>query len=190
MTTDPDRTAWAEALTLYERRYTFVAVGPREHPEWGLDLASLVRGTTRDPRAWRSLDPDQDEEERQDDAAFPFVAPPTTEPEIKSWRAHLTEVPRGSAKRLLVVLGTQYLDVTREREFDHRRPEMEGKADVLLSRFPVESRFYANTGYEGANPDFYQAVTGVHTFSQYDWDVGLVIVSESEVGLFWSFDAT
>ncbi|OKI48745.1 hypothetical protein A6A29_05020 [Streptomyces sp. TSRI0281] len=187
---DVDAAAWADALKLFYR-YTFVAVARREHEEWWYDVASIMRGNAQDPRGWASLDPDADEEERQEDPTFPFAPPPATAEDVKLWRSRVKELPRTSIERLLVTLATNWLDVSREWEFDRRRPEMESRARVVLSRFSLETRFYANTGWGSENPDFYLSpITGVNPCSRYDWDAGLIAVSDDEVGLFWSFDAT
>jgi hypothetical protein len=68
---------------------------------------------------------------------------------------------------------------------------------VILSRFPQGTSFYTNAGHPGArtgerddSPDFYQATTGCTPLSRYDWDLGLIAVSDTVVGVFWSFDAT
>jgi hypothetical protein len=68
---------------------------------------------------------------------------------------------------------------------------------MILARFPEETSFYTNSGYPGSHgerptdaPDFYDATTGCTPFSRYDWDLGVIAVSENEVGIFWSFDAT
>ncbi|WP_251018335.1 hypothetical protein [Streptomyces sp. ISL-1] len=190
MMRDIDAEAWADALELFYR-YTFVAVTRREHQEWWYDVASIMRGEAQDPRGWQSLDTDRDEDERRDDPGFPFAPPPATAEDVESCRRRVTELPRSSVETLLVTLATNWLDVSREWEFDRRRPEMERRAHVVLSRFPAESRFYSNIGWKGESPDFYaQPVRSTDPFSRYDWDAGLIAVSDTEVGLVWSFDAT
>ncbi|WP_433571206.1 hypothetical protein [Streptomyces sp. CA-251247] len=188
--TDTGAEAWAEALLLFER-FTFVAVSRREHEEWWYDVASIMRGEAQDPRGWQSLDPHEGQDERWEDPIFPFMPPPATETDVELWRKRVKEIPRTSVERLLVTLASAWLDVTREWEFSRRRPEMERRARVLLSRFPPGTRFFANTGWESENPDFYVCgATGVNPFTQYNADAGLIAVSDTEVGLVWSFDAT
>ena len=198
----PDAETWAEALTMFEWRYSYVLVGARTHQDWGQDVAAVMRRRTTDPRSWKWIDSDEGEEERLEDPNFPFVLPPSDPEGAVAWRAALWEVPRPSVERLLVMLATTWLDVPSERvrnHFDTRRPELERKARVILSRFPEGTSFYTNSGYPGSHggrgddadaPDFYEATTGCTPFSQYDWDLGLIAVSETEVGIFWSFDAT
>lgn len=195
-----DAEIWAEALSMYERRYSYVLVGPREHQDWVGDAEAVMRREVTDPRSWRWLDADEGEEERLEDTFFPFVLPPSDPEGEVAWRRGLRPVPRTSVERLLVVLSTTWLDVPKERahnDFETRRPELERKARVVLSRFPEGTSFYTNAGYPGVStdsavnaPDFYEAITGCTPVSQHDWDLGLVAVTDTEIGLFWSFDAT
>jgi hypothetical protein len=195
----PNAETWAEALTMYEQRYSYVLVGPRAHQDWVLDVAAVMRREVTDSRSWKWIDVDQGEEERLEDPVFPFVLPPTEGEEAEAWRAKLWTVPRESVKRLLVMLSTTWLNIPHEivhNHFESRRTELERKAQVILSRFPQEATFYTNAhpgkgGRDEENaPDFYEAITGCAPVSRYDWDLGVVAVSGTEVGLIWSFDAT
>ncbi|MFC9856863.1 MULTISPECIES: hypothetical protein [unclassified Streptomyces] len=187
--TEPDAESWADALLMY-RQYSIIAVTQREEEEWWYDVASIIRGNAQDPRGWQSLDHDEGQDERQDDPNFPFMTPPTKPEDVRVWQSRVKEIPRASVERFLVVLATSYLDVKRELEFERKRVEMERRARVILSRFPLGTRFYANTGYGSEEPDFYLSPpTGGNPCSQWDWDAGLIAVSDDEVGLFWSFDA-
>lgn len=196
----PDVEAWADALAMYEQRYSYALLGPRAHQDSAWDVAAVMRREAVDPRDWRWIDVDEGEEERLADPFFPFVLPPSDPEGAAAWRAGLRAVPRTSVERLLVLLSTTWLDVPRElarNHFESRRPELERKAGVILSRFSEGTSFHANTGFPGVrtgnrvdDPDFYEMTTGCNPRSQYDWDLGLVAVSETEVGVFWSFDAT
>ncbi|MEU9359487.1 hypothetical protein AB0D35_15465 [Streptomyces sp. NPDC048301] len=186
--TSLDADSWQSAVEMFDRRYTFVAVGPRTRKDWLRDVASVMRGETADPRSWRTVDPDEGEEEREDDPAYPFVAPPVDEERSAEWRGRLREIPRSAVVRLLVLLATIDLDVSRDPRIPERRAEMEEHARVILTRFPDGSRFYTNTHGGGAEPDFYQKISSCSPISQYAWDLGLLSVSDEEVGLIWSFD--
>ncbi|MEV0910086.1 hypothetical protein [Streptomyces hokutonensis] len=200
MKTAPDAEAWAAALTMYERRYSYVLVGPRAHQDWVRDVAAIMRRETTDPRSWKWIDADEGDEERLEDPFFPFALPPSDPQGVAAWRVALWTVPRISVERLLVMLATTWLDVPSERAHNHfeiRRPELENNARMILARFPEGTSFYTNSGYPGSHgdrpadaPDFYDATTGCTPFSRYDWDLGMIAVSEKEVGVFWSFDAT
>ncbi|WP_329336776.1 hypothetical protein OG252_15860 [Streptomyces sp. NBC_01352] len=185
--TAPDAAAWADALTMYERRYSIVVVGPRRHEDWVLDADALLRKETTDPRSWKSREfYEEGDEEWSPDRLVPFL------PADEGWRARLREITRTSAEQLLVAISTNWLDVTKEPGFEDRRPELEEKARVLLARFPAPAaRFFTNGWYGVDDPlDFYHPITGCDPFSEHDWDVGLLAVSETELGIFWSFDAT
>jgi hypothetical protein len=196
----PDAKAWAEALTMYEQRYSYVLVGPRLHQNWVLDVATVMRREATDPRSWRWIDVDEGEEERLEDPVFPFVLPPAGGKEAEAWRAKLRMVPRASMQRLLVMLSTTWLNIPDEiahNDFENRRMQLERKARVVLSRFPPEATFFTNVALQdkgdrsrASEPDFYETIAGCAPISQYDWDLGVIAVSRTEVGLFWSFDAT
>lgn len=196
----PDAEAWGDALAPYGRRYSYVLVGPRAHQDWVRDAAAVMCRGVADPRSWKWIDADEGEEERLRDPFFPFGPPPRDAEGKAAWRAGLRPVPRTSVERLLVMLSTTWLDVPGERarnDFEARRPELERGARVILSRFPEGTAFYTNSGPPGTGtrehtsaPDFYEAITGCTPLSRYDWDLGLIAVSRSELGLFWSFDAT
>ncbi len=72
-------------------------------------------------------------------------------------------------------------------DFEERREALEADAGVILSRFPEGSHFYANTGRSSATCDYYQRVSEWQPFSTRTFDFGLVLVSETEVGMVWSF---
>ncbi|MFF7334678.1 hypothetical protein ACIQU5_00095 [Streptomyces sp. NPDC090306] len=188
MTTDPDADAWAAALTLYEKRCAVVVVGPRRHEDWELDVAALLRRKTRDPRGWKA----REFYEEEDDEWSPGRIAPLVPPGPSEWRARLRKIQPSGAERLLVAISTNWLDVTREPGFEADRPALEKKARILLARFPAaEAEFFTNAWYGvGDATDFYSPLKGCDPFSEHDWDVGLLAVSGTEVGVFWSFDAT
>ncbi|MFI7084493.1 hypothetical protein ACIBUR_12915 [Streptomyces anulatus] len=124
------------------------------------------------------------------DPAFPFRVPPMDEGGAAEWRSRLCEIPRSSVVRLLVMLATNEMNVTRQHGFAERRAGMECHAQAILSRFPDGSKFFTNTRHGGEIPDFYERVSGCWPMSQYVWDFGLFAVSDKEIGLIWSFDAS
>ncbi|MGW2129908.1 hypothetical protein [Streptomyces coelicoflavus] len=185
-----DASTWSAAVEMYRHRYSFIAVGPRTGEDWRFDVAAIMRREVADPRGWRGDDPEVGEPELLEDPAFPFRVPPVDEEGAAQWRRGLYEIPRRSVVRLLVMLATNEMNVTRQRGFVERRVGMERHAEVILSRFPGGSAFFTNTSHGGEDPDFYEKVTGCWPMSQYAWDFGLLAVSDEEVGLVWSFDAS
>ncbi|MFJ9820244.1 hypothetical protein ACIRU3_34250 [Streptomyces sp. NPDC101151] len=184
-----DERSWAESIGMYARRYTIAKVTRREHKDWPRDVYTLMRGDTPDARGWRVNDPLADEFERLDDPFYPFVELPTDPEKADALKSRVYEIPRSSAKKFLVVLSTLWLNVERTPEFEERRADLEGKAEVILSRFPEGSRFYANTGRDSAHLDYYKRISGCSTISRHGWDLGMFLVSEREVGMVWSFHA-
>ncbi|MFF3326125.1 hypothetical protein [Streptomyces sp. NPDC002889] len=181
---------WSDALRLYEHICTFVGVAEREHNEWWFDVAAIMRLETLDPRGWESIDPHEGEDERREDPLFPWLETPSTPEDAERFRARVTELPRSSARSLVVLLGVLGLDATKTWSWDERRPNMERCAEVIMSRFPDGTRFYSNIGWKGDRPDFYkQPVTGLDPFSHYGWDAGLIAVNDTEVAMFWNFQS-
>lgn len=185
-----DAHMWSEALRLYEWVVTFVGVAPREHDEWWLDVGAIMRLETRDPRGWESIDPDEGEDERREDPLFPWVEVPSTSEGVERCRRLVGEIPRSSVRSLLVLLGagTSRLDLSKSLSWDELLPEMERRADVILSRFPDGTRFYTNLGWNSGHPNFYKQPYRTHSpFSRSDWDAGLIAVNDDEVAVFWNF---
>ncbi|MFJ3225803.1 hypothetical protein ACIPJS_20930 [Streptomyces sp. NPDC086783] len=184
-----DERSWADALGMYARRYSIAKVTSREHHDWALDVNTLMHGDTPDNRGWRTKDSLVGEFERLDDPYYPFALRPDDPATTGAWKSHLDEIPRSSAKRFLVALSTLWLNVEKEEDFEERRAGLEDKADVILSRFPDGSSFFANTGRHSKNLDYYKRISGCDTISVHIWDLGLILVSEAEVGMVWSFHA-
>ncbi|MFJ4689501.1 hypothetical protein [Streptomyces sp. NPDC088789] len=185
--TELDERSWAAAIDMYARRTTIAKVTGRTHEDWALDAHTLLRGDTHDIRGWRTRDVWEGELERLEDPFFPFSLLPDDAAATDAWKSHVYEIPRSSAERFLVALSTPWINVTKEPDFNERREELEAKARVILSRFPEGSHFYANTGGRSASLDYYRPVTGWHSFSVRTYDFGMFLVSETEVGMVWSF---
>ncbi|MFF8863417.1 hypothetical protein ACF08B_15345 [Streptomyces sp. NPDC015139] len=189
MTGELDERSWAAAIGMYARRYTIAKVTRRKHEDWARDVHTLMRGDTPDARGWQVNDPLADELERLDDPFHPFVGLPADREKADALRARVHEIPRSSAGKLLVVLSTLWLDPQKHPDFEERRPDLEKKAGVVLSRFPEGARFYANTRRESADIDYYKRISGCNSISRHVWDLGLFLVSGTEVGMVWSFHA-
>ncbi|MFD5200081.1 hypothetical protein ACFWM7_07955 [Streptomyces sp. NPDC058375] len=185
-----DADVWSAAVEMYRHRYSFIAVGPRTGEDWLPDVTAIMRRAVADPRGWRGDDPEVGEPELLEDPAFPFRVPPVDEVGAAGWRSRLFEIPRSSVVRLLVMLATNAMNVPRQQGFPERRAEMERHAAAILSRFPEGSTYFTNTRHGGENPDFYEYVSTSWPLSQFVWDFGLLAVSDDEVGLIWSFDAS
>ncbi|MFH9828705.1 hypothetical protein [Streptomyces bobili] len=183
-----DEQSWADAIGMYAR-YSVAKVTSRKHDDWVLDVNPLMHGDSTDIRGWRTKDSLLGELARLDDPYYPFALRPDGPSATDSWKSNLNEIPRTSAKRFLVALSTQWLNIGKTPDFEERRAGLEDKADVILSRFPEGSHFYANTGPDSRNLDYYEHIPGCNTLSVHVWDLGLFLVSEAEVGMVWSFHA-
>ncbi|MFG2718127.1 hypothetical protein ACGFW5_07475 [Streptomyces sp. NPDC048416] len=182
--------SWAAALrALYEDEYVFVAVGPRLGPSLGADVLAVMRREVPDPRGWGTQDWDRDHEERGHGAgaAFPF-----TSVDGDAITSRLAEVDIETAAQLLVAFRDDWCRLPRGRERDDRPGEPLSKAWALLSRFAPELRCYTNltTAPSTTSLDLaaHAAGPGWLPFTGYTADYGLVVVSSTEVGVFWSFN--
>ncbi|MEU2558118.1 hypothetical protein ABZ626_02040 [Streptomyces longispororuber] len=184
-----DERSWAEAIGMYAYGYRIAKVVRREHEDWVRDVHTLMRGDAPDARGWAVQDSyaDEGEFDRLDDPFHPFTLLPDDDEKREAVRIRLREIPRSSAKRFLVVLTTLWLDVGEYPDFEECRAGLEEKAEVVLSRFPEGSRFYVNTEPETATMDYYQGTAGCSPFAGYDLELGMILVSETEVGMVWAF---
>ncbi|MQY12470.1 hypothetical protein SRB5_26040 [Streptomyces sp. RB5] len=181
-----DEHSWAEAVGMYGPRRT-VRVRDRENSHWVNDVPSLLRGRIYDNRGWKSIDFLGRDFEREKDPYYPFAEIPNTSEKTELFTARMTEIARPSARKFLVALATPWLNAPETPDFTEKRGEWENRADIILSRFPGNSRFYANTGSDSANIDYYQRVASWNGISHYDCDQGLFLVSTTEIGMIWSF---
>ncbi|WP_371594514.1 hypothetical protein [Streptomyces virginiae] len=180
---------WADGLGLYEDRWAFATVAPRDHAEWWFDVAAIMRGETADPWGWASLDPYEEDVDREVET-FAWIEPPTHPADVARFRHSVDELPRSSVTSLMVLLAIVGMDASKTWNFDERQPEMERRAQLLLSRFPVGTRFYSNIGWDGEAPNFYeQPVNATNPFSRSRWDAGLLAVNDTEVALIWTFES-
>ncbi|WP_405827890.1 hypothetical protein [Streptomyces sp. NBC_00105] len=108
---------------------------------------------------------------------------------MQRFNSSVEELPRSSVQSLMVFLAVVGMNVSKSRDFEDRRPEMERRARVLLSRFPDGTCFYSNFDWKGEHPNFYeQPVNGTSPFSRSRWDAGLIAVNDTEVALIWTFE--
>ncbi|PJN05517.1 hypothetical protein CG723_44155 [Streptomyces sp. CB01635] len=187
----------AAALRLLGDVYVFVATGPRSDGDWASDALAVMHRTVRDPRGWTALDWDRDNEVRHMQPAYPFDPPAVSE-----FARQLHPLTPESAVGLLAVM-------TEEWQSEHApvrsRPDREAvltDARTLLARYGPHTRFWTNAEAAAADPAAEFVTAGLahtrsHGFATSEYyrgldildDVGLVAVSDDEVGLFWSFGA-
>ncbi|WP_284581845.1 hypothetical protein [Streptomyces sp. 2P-4] len=191
------RSPWnAAALRLLDDPYVFLATGPRRHGDWAEDVLALMHREVEDPRGWLRIDGDRANGARAVVPAYPFAPPPAA-----GFRDRLHELERGAAVTALAVMAEEWRDDRPVRD----RPERDAllaDARVLLDRYGPDARFWTNALDAAADPgrDFVRAGlqgTRAHRFTTGEYlngidlfeELGLVSVSDDEVGVFWSFGA-
>ncbi|MFD6973158.1 hypothetical protein [Streptomyces sp. NPDC059979] len=191
------RSPWnAAALRLLDDPYVFLATGPRRHEDWAEDVLALMHREVPDPRGWLRIDGDRTNNARRAVPAYPFEPPPAA-----GFRDRLHELAPTGAVTALAVMAEEWGDHRPVRN----RPERDAllaDARFLLDRYGPDAQFWTNARDAASDParDFVQAgLTGtrVHGFITGAYingldlfeELGLIAVSDDEVGVFWSFGA-
>ncbi|MFD7342364.1 hypothetical protein ACFV98_41370 [Streptomyces violascens] len=181
--------AWAAALcALFEDEYVFVAVGPRGGGAWEEDALAVMGREVADPRGWAGQDWDEDSTERTSSRpGFPFT--PGSAEEIAR---KLRDIDAGTAVRLLVALADDWCRITKVPGFSGNPEGLLTQARDALSRFGPHFSCYTNVA-EARVPKSPRRMVdesgpGWTPLTEYTADYGLVVVSGSEVGVFWSFN--
>ncbi|MFI5983917.1 hypothetical protein ACIBEA_23905 [Streptomyces sp. NPDC051555] len=193
--------AWeGAALRLLDDPYVFASVGPRLRPDWAEDVLAVLRREHADPRGWTGLDWDRDGEERAAAGpSFPFRADLTA----AALPATLYPLERAAATDLLASFTQEWTFATAPL---HGRPAaaleaVREDARTLLRRFDG-----GGAGAEGTSPAYWTTSPSARTSATPDFlrerlagggarwtdyleELGLVVVSAAEVGVFWSFNA-
>ncbi|MFI0982415.1 hypothetical protein ACH4SP_36085 [Streptomyces sp. NPDC021093] len=180
--------AWeSAALRLFDDKYSLVAAGPRTHDDWRIDALAVMGRETTDPRGWAVLDWDFEGDSRRIEvgASFPFVLPTSAR-----LAETLYEITGASAAELLVAMTDDWFKAEDIPGFAERKGELLADAETLLSRFEPAGTYYttARNAEATSKPDFFTEVTGGVNLTMLLMDLGLVAVSDSEIGVFWSFN--
>ncbi|MFE7183998.1 hypothetical protein [Streptomyces erythrochromogenes] len=192
------RCPWnAAVLRLLDDPYTFVSTGPRRHADWARDVLAVMHRRVRDPRGWIRLDSDRLNDARAGVPAYPFAPPPAA-----ALPGFLHPLEPAAAVGALAVM-------TEEWQAEYRpvrsRPDKEtvlADARTLLDRYGPTARYWTNAlaAADDPAPDFIAATlenTRSHSFltdayvkglDLFD-DLGLIVVTDEEVGVFWSVGA-
>ncbi|KIF75255.1 hypothetical protein QR77_17665 [Streptomyces sp. 150FB] len=180
-----DQTSWEAAVRhLYGDAYPYDATGPRRHEDWVLDVLALM-ARVPDPRGWAGLDDAAQNPEREASPTYPFVAHP---PEYIARR--LQEIDRDSAENLLLALTDDRCTLSNLSRFTEGEEQLRAMARTILARYGDEATYHTNVSKRGSASgtlDFTLDSLGYSPLSVYSEDCGLVIVSDTEVGLFWTF---
>ncbi|WP_405439213.1 hypothetical protein OG373_17935 [Streptomyces avidinii] len=187
------KVSWEAAVRhLYEDAFTFSATGPRGHEDWSADVLAVMERAVPDPRGWAGLD-DTANERSQEHPAFPFCRPsfradpsrPLTPADV---RERLYEIDRASAENLLLALTDDGCTLRNLERFTESFEELQGRARTILARYGDAFTCHTNVSSIGhvGTLDFGKPM-GWLPMTFYGEDCGLVVVSETEVGLFWAF---
>lgn len=192
------RCPWnAAALRLLDDTYTFVAVGPRQHPDWAHDFRAVLNRSVADPRGWVRLDGDRLNATRDTLPLYPFDPP---EPSELARSLHPLEAE--AAVAAVAIMAEEWQSEPRPVR---SRPDLGAvlaDARTLLDRFGPAASYWTNATAAASDPapdflaaglrgtrshDFHTSayVGGVDIFE----DLGVIAVSAEEVGVFWSFGA-
>ncbi|MFJ4776613.1 hypothetical protein [Streptomyces sp. NPDC088762] len=192
------RCPWnAAALRLLDDPYTFAATGPRRHEDWAYDVHAVMNRLVPDPRGWLRLDADRTNAARETLPAYPFDPPAPSE-----LPGRLYPLEAESAVAALAIMAEEWQAEPAPVRSRPDRDALLADARTLLDRYGPAARFWTNatTAATGPAPDFLAAglqntrshgfltsayVNGLDLFE----DLGLIAVSDEEVGVFWSFGA-
>ncbi|MFI5635418.1 hypothetical protein ACIA8E_39955 [Streptomyces sp. NPDC051664] len=180
-----DQRSWEAAVRhLYEDAYPYDATGPRRHKDWVLDVLALM-ARIPDPRGWAGLDDAAQAPEREASPTYPFAVHP---PEYVAER--LREIDRASAENLLLALTDDCCTLSNLARFAESQEEMRAMARTILARYGEGASYHTNVDRPGSvrgTLDFTTPNWGYSPLSVYTEDCGLIVVSDTEVGMFWNF---
>ncbi|MGW4030981.1 hypothetical protein ACWEFL_16960 [Streptomyces sp. NPDC004838] len=162
-----DQTSWKAAVRhLYRDAFAYIATGPRRHEDWMLDVLALMARAMPDPWGWARVDDAEEDPERLGNPMWPFAIHP---PEYVAPR--LKKIDRDSAEDLLLALTGGGCTLSNLGYFDEYADDLRAMA-----------------GSAPGTLDFTLESLGYSPMSVFTEDCGLVVVSDTEVGLFWNFN--
>ncbi|MFJ8918859.1 hypothetical protein B046DRAFT_03311 [Streptomyces sp. LamerLS-316] len=180
-----DQKSWEAAVRhLYEDAYPYDATGPRCHADWVLDVIALMKRVP-DPRGWAGLDDAAENPVREASPTYPFVAHPS-----EYIAERLREIDRESAENLLLALTDDKCTLSNLARFTESPDELRAMARTILERFGDEATYHTNVNRPGqvsGTLDFSSSSWAYSPLSVYSEDYGLIVVSDTEVGMFWNF---
>ncbi|MEV5316115.1 hypothetical protein AB0K92_00310 [Streptomyces sp. NPDC052687] len=181
-----DAESWEASVgELFGGGWTFAAVGPRTHEDWRLDASAVMRLRTRDPRGWKGVNfAPESSASGLASTSEPFL--PYSADELG---AALFEITPVSAAQLLVALKGEWFQAANIPDFENREEGLFRAAGEILARFGPEPHCWTNRSAARRRPDvdLLNAEAEFECLTGYTTDCGLVVASESEIGVFWAF---
>ncbi|CAM5459066.1 hypothetical protein KBZ94_23145 [Streptomyces sp. RM72] len=192
------RCAWnAAALHLLDDTYAFVATGPRRHEDWAHDVLAVLHRSVPDPRGWVRLDRDRTNTARHTVPAYPFDPP-----DASVLPSRLYPLKAEAAVTALAVMAEEWQSEPAPVRSRPDRDALLTDARTLLGRYGPAAHYWTNatTAASDPAPDFLAAGlqgTGSHRFLTSEYldgldlleELGLIAVTDDEVGVFWSIGA-
>ncbi|MFH8786978.1 hypothetical protein [Streptomyces roseoverticillatus] len=190
--------AWnAAALRLLDDPYTFVATGPRRHEDWAHDVLAVLYRAVPDPRGWIRLDGEINDIGGPALPAYPFDPPAAAE-----FPGRLYRLEAEAAVAALAVMTEEWQAEPAPVRSREDRDAVLADARTLLGRYGPGAGYWTNATAAASDPapDFVGAGlqgTRSHGFLTSAYlcgldlfdDLGLIVVSDDEVGVFWSIGA-
>ncbi|WP_186779829.1 hypothetical protein [Streptomyces salinarius] len=192
------RCPWnAAALRLLDDTNTFVATGPRRYEDWAHDVRAVLHRSVPDPRGWVRLRWDCTDTARQAVPAYPFDPP-----DASVLPSRLYPLKAEAAVAALAIMAEEWQSESAPVRSRPNRDAVLADARTLLGRYGPAARYWTNakTAASDPGPDFLAAGlqgTECHRFLTSEYvdglylfeELGLIAVSDDEVGVFWSIGA-
>lgn len=192
------RSPWnAAALRLLDDVYAFAATGPRRHADWAHDVLAVLHRQVGDPRGWVRLDGDRTNTARHTVPAYPFDPPPASQVAER-----LYPLEAQAAVGVLAVMTEEWQSEPAPVRSRPDRDAVLADARTLLDRFGPDASYWTNATAAAGDPAPDLLAAGLrgtrsHSFLASEYlngldlfeDLGLIVVSDDEVGVFWSFGA-
>ncbi|MBP0461150.1 hypothetical protein [Streptomyces montanisoli] len=179
---------WEEALSRVEDECDccIAATGPRREQNWQQDAVAVMRREVRDPRGWRTIDDCACAHEASGNPSFPFQSP-----DAEKLAENTYPITIDAATSLLTLITDQWFRVSNFVNSGKNRDLLLVDARFILARYGPDAQMFTTSGDARStmNPDFSQSAQAGHSFSNYIMEIGLIAVSDTEVGVFWGFNA-
>ncbi|MCS0635826.1 hypothetical protein NX801_09130 [Streptomyces sp. LP05-1] len=179
-----DKSSWDTAVRrLYVHACAYIATGPRRHENWVLDVLAVM-GRVPDPRGWTVIDDAAENPDQMWSSVYPFEVHT-----VEYIAPRLKEIDRDSAENLLLAITEAGCTLSNLRYLDETPEELRAMAQTILARYGDAATYYTNVSKRGSAPgtlDFTLDSFGYSPMGVYMEDCGLVVVTDTEVGLFWN----
>ncbi|MFC9946214.1 hypothetical protein [Streptomyces pratensis] len=180
---EADQASWRRSLGALFGEGMFAAVGARRRDDWRLDALDVMRLRTDDPRNWpkRRMAPGGCDYGTGPDNPFIAVTPGDFDRSFP--------VSRRGAEQIMVTLQGEWFRVADIPGFAEREAELTAHAVRVLGRFGRDALFFTNVSAAREDPhaDMFGHGGAYEGFTGHVIDCGVIAVSSTEVGIFWSF---